>query len=251
MPRVELTARSLAEGAALVALSDISRVIDDWREVRIVGGHMVRLHTELHGVEPRERQTVDADLVGSVAAIGSPQLAGRLLGTSGLGYERVGGNRLVRNLGSDRQAVIDLLGPSRTSRVEHNVAAGAFSIDAFPGMHTALRREPVVVEINSSAFDATAAVALPDLIGALVIKSLAAAGSGRQRDRDDVEHLLRCAQRAGVELPPPNRRWLDFEQVAAYLHGPFVTGRSASTARRRLVLQVVPNDPRPDPFANL
>lgn len=87
-----------------------------------------------------------------------------------------------------------------TSRVRHDVRVGRFTVDAFPGMHTALRRRAVTVEINATLSDGQAdnafVVAVPDLIGAII------------------------------------------------------SGRSRSTERRRLVAQVVPFDPRPDPFAN-
>ena len=50
MRRVEITARSLAEAAALEALSDVASAVDDWDGVRIVGGQMVHIHTMyLHG----------------------------------------------------------------------------------------------------------------------------------------------------------------------------------------------------------
>lgn len=94
-------------------------------------------------------------------------------------------------------------------------------------------------------------VAVPDLIGAIVAKSFAAQRSARDRDLTDIGHLLQCAVATGVTLPAPSSGSLDYEKVAAYLHGPFLSGRSATTARRRLVQDVVLIDPRPDPFLNL
>jgi hypothetical protein len=255
MRRVDVAARSLAEMAALDALADIAAVVDDWADVRVVGGHMVHIHTVLAGVTPRTRRTVDTDIVGSVAVIGSGSLAQRLLADGGLGYRRCDGSRLARRLPSGHDALIDLMVPSRTSRARHNVRVGEFVVDAFPGLQTALRRSPTTVELHVTDLDGAsrqpAVVAVPDLIAAVVVKALAARHSTRARDLDDVGHLLQCAAALGVQLPAPTLSNADFEKVAAYLHGTFVAGRSATTERRRLVQQVVPVDPRPDPFPNL
>jgi hypothetical protein len=255
MRRVDITARSLAEAAALEALSDVAAAVDDWDSVRIVGGQMVHIHTLLAGVMPRMRRTVDTDVVGTVAVIGSGNLGHRLLGASGRGYDRRDGSRIARPLPSGHDAVIDLMVPSQTSGVRHNVPVGSFIVDAFPGLRTALVREPEMVEVHVTDLDGAsrvpAIVAVPDLVGAVVVKALAAQRSGRERDRTDVEHLLQCAVATDIHLPAPTSGNLDYEKAAVYLHGPFVAGRSTTTARRRLVRQVVPHDPRPDPFPNL
>jgi hypothetical protein len=274
MRRVDITARSLAEAAALEALADVAHAVDGWDSVRIVGGQMVHIHTLLAGVAPRTRRTLDTDVVGTVAVIGSDALASRLLGSDGRGYERRDGSRIARRLPTGRDALIDLMVPSQTSAVRHNVRAGSFLVDAFPGLRTAIIRKPEIVDIHTTHLDggtrAPFVVAVPDLVGALVVKALAAQQSARDRDRTDVEHLLQCAAATGVRLPPstsnstvvsrpldsqplrePSTQNLDYEKAASYLHGPFVSGRSATTARRRLVQEVVPYDPRPDPFLNL
>jgi hypothetical protein len=255
MRRVDITARSLAEAAALEALSDVAAAIDDWDSVRIIGGQMVHIHTLLAGVTPRTRRTVDTDVVGTVAVIASGNLEQRLLGVSGRGYEQRDGSRIARPLPSGHDAVIDLMVPSQTSGVRYNVPVGGFIVDAFPGLRTALVRESETAEVHVTGLDgasrAPAVVAVPDLVGAIVVKALAAQRSGRDRDRTDVEHLLQCAAATNIQLPAPTSHNLDYEKAAAYLHGPFVAGRSTTTARRRLVRQVVPHDPRPDPFPNL
>lgn len=254
MRTVELRARSLAEDAALVALADIASVLDDWNDARVVGGHMVHIHTLLAGTPPRPRRTADTALAGTLAVISSDRLAARLLG-EGLGYDRRDGSRIGRRLSDGHEALIDLMVPSRTSAARHNVRAGAFVVDAFPGLQTAMRRAPELVDVRAIPTDgaprAPFVVAVPDLIGALVVKSLAAHTSGRDRDRDDVEDLLRCAVATGVRLPDATPANLDYEKVAAYLHGAFLVGRPDATPRRRLVRQVVTYDPRPDPFPNL
>lgn len=255
MRRVDIAARSLAESAALEALRDVARAVDDWGEVRIVGGQMVHIHTLLAGVAPRTRRTADTDVAGTLRVIGSDALVGRLIGAGGQGYERRDGSRIARRLPSGRDALIDVMVPSQTSGAHHNVRAGGLVVDAFPGLRTAIVRKPAVVEVHTTDLDGSTqapyVVAVPDLIGAIVAKSFAAQRSARDRDLTDIGHLLQCAVATGVTLPAPSSGNLDYEKVAAYLHGPFLSGRSATTARRRLVQDVVLIDPRPDPFLNL
>jgi hypothetical protein len=133
-------------------------------------------------------------------------------------------------------AVIDLMVPSQTSGVRYNVPVGSFIVNAFPGLRTALVREPEMVEVHLTGLDGAsrvpAVVAVPDLVGAVVVKALAAQRSGRERDRTDVEHLLHCAVATGIRLPAPTSGNLDYERAAAYLHGLSVVGRSTTTRRR-------------------
>jgi hypothetical protein len=67
-------------------------------------------------------------------------------------------------------AVIDLMVPSQTSGVRYNVPVGSFIVDAFPGLRTALVREPRMVEVHLTGLDGAsrgpAVVAVPDLVGA-------------------------------------------------------------------------------------
>lgn len=193
--------------------------------------------------------------VGTLRFIGSDALVGRLIGADGHGYERRDGSRIARRLPSGHDALIDVMVPSQTGRTRHNVRAGGLVVDAFPGLRTAIVRNPEVVEVHMTdldgSTDAPYVVAVPDLIGAIVAKAFAAQRSARDRDLTDIGHLLQCAAATGVLLPAPSSGNLDYEKVASYLHGPFISGRSATTARRRLVQEVVPYDPRPDPFRNL
>ncbi|MCK5688076.1 hypothetical protein KAI87_02340, partial [Myxococcota bacterium] len=91
---LNLVATSVADDLAFVALADIAGILasaDIGKESRLIGGHMVALHTQRWGLGPElYRATVDAD-------IGIATLALKRVDTVSLlseqGYQKVGGCR--------------------------------------------------------------------------------------------------------------------------------------------------------------
>jgi hypothetical protein len=59
---VRLASSSRQEDAALIALRDLARVVEDWTSCQVIGGQMVNMHVALSGAAADYRSTVDADL---------------------------------------------------------------------------------------------------------------------------------------------------------------------------------------------
>lgn len=243
--RVELQSVSFEEDGALQALADLAQAVPDWGRCRIVGGHMVSLHVEITGADVEHRPTGEADLVAPVQVLAASPLARAL--RDGLGYTKVAGNRLQRTVGT-ATATIDLLAPSPTSRPQHNVPAGEFSVDAYPELAFALRSAPVHVTVRARLFSGGQIepfiVAAPDLTAAIVIKARA----GRPKDTVDIDRLLAAAQASGVRLPSPPHDDKDVRLAVDYLHGAFLI--TAGEQRRLAVETVVPR-PEPTAFVDL
>jgi hypothetical protein len=119
-------ATSVAEELGFIALADLAAA-SPGEEARVIGGHMVSLHT-LRWKLDLPRETLDADLGVTPEIVQTPDLIDRLLR---LGYERLGGNRFGRRIeglpaieGETPQAIVDVLVPSHTSRPRHNRTFG-------------------------------------------------------------------------------------------------------------------------------
>jgi hypothetical protein len=241
---VELRSVSYEEDGALLALADLAQVISDWDACRIVGGHMVSLHVALAGVDVAHRPTGDADLAAPVKVLADPALAAAL---RRLGYRKVRGNRLERDVGTCT-AALDLLAPAQTSRAKPNVPAGEFSVDAFPELALALRSPGMLVTVHAALFAGPPlepfTVAVPSIDTAIVLKACA----GRPHDAIDLDRLLTAAVAGGVTLPPPPHDDKDVRLAVEFLHGPFVT--HASEQRKLTVEQVIPR-PEPREFLDL
>src|SRR5688572_27511909 len=114
-----LSAASLADELAFIAIADLATVVDTGSEVeyRLIGGIMVSLHAQRWQLGHRlYRQTRDADVGVPPTVVRSGDILVRL---EELGYEKVAGNRFERSLDPlvdegegpqiDRVAAIDVL----------------------------------------------------------------------------------------------------------------------------------------------
>jgi hypothetical protein len=108
------------------ALADAASAARDLGSWRIIGGHMVDLHTRLAGVDLPARATRDADLAVDLLAVRDGALLRRL---DELGYRNAASsNRFIRD-GSGATATIDILAPSYSTRHERNIDAGEIAAE--------------------------------------------------------------------------------------------------------------------------
>ncbi|WP_163541166.1 hypothetical protein [Occultella kanbiaonis] len=246
---------SAATDAAWLAAADIATIASTLDvKYRLVGGIAVTLLTHNYGVQDQVdgRETADADMGVPTEVCGDDRLPVAILG---LGYEREGGNRFVRSDG-DRNLTIDVLAPSPTLRLESNQAFGKLSVDLIPGLTTALRLEPVQVNINAHLQDGASVamtLALPHVIGALTLKAFAFDGRLQPSDALDIWRLLVAADAAGItaaDWPTAG----DGKRAGVLLHEHFGRANSitlrralpstADQAKMRLVLRDVVADAR-------
>lgn len=199
--RLALRAASRADDAGFRALHDISRLGREMAaEYRVVGGQMTSLLVAAYGAtNAPQRSTADADLGTSHQVIAQPALLSKL---AELGYqERTSSNTFVRRFDDDTTAVIDVLGPSGTTRLEQ-ATAGEVSYDAIPGLQVALARAAVELHIDAQLTDGSELamdLQLPDPVSALVLKTLSWASRMAEKDAVDVWRLLEVCLVAGVE----------------------------------------------------
>lgn len=128
LPRRSLTlvAASVADDIGFVSLADLARALPAGGDFRLIGGHMVTLHTHRWGLGAElYRETADSDLGATPVMLADGELVTRL---EGLGYRQVAGDRWARSLtdvaaapGAATEAAIDLLVPAYQSRARHNV----------------------------------------------------------------------------------------------------------------------------------
>lgn len=244
---ISLRSTSREEDAALDALADLAHAVADWDACKVVGGHMVAIHVALAGADVQHRPTADADLAAPVTVLADPAFAQR---PNDLGYDMVDGSRLQRRT-AHGEAFIDLIAPAPASRALHNQPAGRFRVDRFPGVQYVLNEPPVMVEINAVPLEGSPSpsfrVAVPTITAAVVVKALSA--RNRQKDKEDLHHLLVAADQNDTALPAPPYDNLDIGRAAEFLHGPFLTGSSQHV--RALVAKTVPRPPERPAFANL
>ena len=254
MTMLTLYSPSSATDSAWRAASDIADIAAQLGvKYRLVGGISVTLLTHHYGVDDQvpARETADADMGAPRYVCGDDQLVAAM---SQRGYSRTEGNRFVRK-DRDHARTIDILGPSHSTRIETNEKVGDLSIDMVPGLHTALKLDPAEVDVRAVLRDGTHMdlhLLLPDIHGALVMKSLAYRGRFEARDAADVWRLLVAAQAAGFS---PDQ-WLtgtEAKTAAHYLHQFFALPRSSgprqatasTTDQARIRLLAVSIVPKP------
>jgi hypothetical protein len=187
-----------AEDGALLAMADVAELADlTGTEYRIIGAHMVSVHTARLSLDLPVRQTGDAD-VG---------LQAKVLASSGLvealferGYRQHGGNRFIRTV-DNLELAIDLLVPADTSRIRHNRPVGDLFVDEVPGLSYALARDPFVASLRvrlttGQYVDMTPH--FPDAVAALSLKALAFVARKEKRDATDVWRMLEVVNADGV-----------------------------------------------------
>lgn len=192
------TARS--EDGAFLAMADVAELaasID--AEYRIIGAHMVSVHTARHALDLPLRQTGDADVGLQAKVLASSGLVQALIDR---GYRQEGGNRFIRAV-DDLELAIDLLVPAYTSRIRHDRPVGDLFVDEVPGLSYALARDPFVanlrVRLTTGRYVDTAPH-FPDAIAALCLKVLAFAARLEQRDAVDVWRMLEVLNADGVTV---------------------------------------------------
>lgn len=103
-------------------------------------------------------------------------------------------------IGDGATAAIDVVIPSPTSRPGSR-RVGALTVDALPGVFTAVTRPPVVVALTAQLRDQTShelAVLLPDPVAMVTTKAFACTSRSRGTDWADLWRCLEIAAVAGV-----------------------------------------------------
>jgi len=257
--RLVLASTSRAADGGYLALADLAQIaaaLD--ADYRIIGGHMVTLLTEAHGVAGQVplRETLDADFGALPQVIADPRLPKALRDR---GYAAHGAaNRFARRQ-EDAQGwldvVIDVLAPSYEGRLLPNQAHGDLVVDEVPGLALALVRPAATVDLEvclSGGGDLEMRIALPDLASALCVKALAYRGRYADKDAVDLWRLMSAAHATGLRADT----WpatLTGREAAAVLHKFFgrpgaaglrqATHRPAEQTRMRALIQAVV--PRP------
>jgi hypothetical protein len=174
-----------AEDGAYLAMADVADVTAAaGTEYRLIGGHMVTVHTARHDLGLPLRQTRDADLGMESLVLATSGVASALLGR---GYQQSGGNRFTREF-NGLELAIDVLVPADTSRVQHNRPVGDLFVDEAPGLGYALARDPFVGHLGvrlTTGENLGMTVHFPDAVAALCLK--AAAFTSRREHRDAVD----------------------------------------------------------------
>lgn len=211
LSRLALGASSAADDLGYVALADLSHVMEDVTDYRVIGGHTItilaarwQLSAELF------RETGDVDLGIPPVVARDHRLVDRL---KAQGYEQVAGNRFARTMpgtpvmaagrqAARQQAIIDVLVPAYTSRARQNVKITEDLVSTeVPGLAEALVRPPVIMtlelrRLNGEALQATLPFA--DEVSALVLKGLATRVRIKDTDIADIWRCLEIAFAAGA-----------------------------------------------------
>lgn len=154
----------------------------------LIGGQMLTIIEREHGGDVG-RATVDIDaLVDIRASLGSPREAARRLAAAGYEAQPTADGlayRFVR--GGD---IVDVLAPERLGpRADLTTEPPWVTLEAIGGTQALARRRTVAVTIDA---EEVVDIPVPTLLGALVIKARAAAGSRDHRDKHerDVARIL-------------------------------------------------------------
>lgn len=195
MTRLVLMSTAVAEDAGYRALADVVAAAQQEPDVdyRIIGGHMVSVHSAGRVIPAPPRATADADVGLAARLVGSGALLQPLRAA---GYELTAGNRLERQVGGVACA-IDVLIPAETSRVRHNRKVGELYLDEVPGLDYALARPAHVVDVEARLTSGERLLLRPhvaDLVSALCVKVFAYATRWAPRDALDVWRLLEVAR---------------------------------------------------------
>jgi hypothetical protein len=187
-----------AEDGAFLAMADVAELAASTKaEYRIIGAHMVSVHTARHDLDLPLRQTGDADVGLQAKVLASSGLVDALVDR---GYRQEGGNRFIRKVDGVELA-IDLLIPAYTSRIRHDRPVGDLFVDEVPGLSYALARDPDVVALRvrlTSGKYVDMTPHFPDAVAALCLKALAFAARLEKRDALDVWRMLEVINVDGV-----------------------------------------------------
>lgn len=156
---------------------------------QLVGGQMVMLHALAAGRAPA-RASVDVDVLADLVAE-SANLRACVAVVQSLGYAplpSLGGTTLHRFVRDD--AVVDVLAPDHTPPSCATTTGPGQSTILIDGGYQALRRGGLI-EVRLG--DRQAPVPVPDLLGALVLKSAAWAADSRDRERHSGDAALLCS----------------------------------------------------------
>jgi hypothetical protein len=197
VPIAHLVADGPEDDAAFVALFDLSRVLEEHPDARVIGGHMVGLITAAFpspGFVTRRTGDADAGIPVELADDGSVHAA-----LVAAGYRDIAGNRYVRGQ-VEPMPTIDLLVPALTGRFSDALHGGR-RLDAMPGLHLAVA-SPSRLDASLLLQDGTelsASVVVPGLEAAVVLKAYAWRGRGGQTVKDviDLSNLLHVREHHG------------------------------------------------------
>lgn len=207
---ISLKATSVADDLGFVALTDLAKALESEEEVsyRIIGGHMVMVLAARWGLGgDLYRVTLDADLGAPPVVVRDLTIVERLIE---LGYTKVAGDRFTRPIddvpagdGSEtREAVIDILLPSYTSRPSKNKKVGDLTATEAMGLASALQRTPVATELEFLRLNGESVemvLLFPDEASALVLKAFATSARDKPTDHTDIWRCLEIGYAAGVK----------------------------------------------------
>lgn len=196
--RFVIPSTARAEDGAFLAMADVADIAASTdTEYRIIGAHMVSVHTARYELDLPLRQTGDADVGLQAKVLASSGFVHALIDR---GYRQEGGNRFIREV-DDLELAVDLLIPAYTSRIRHNRPVGDLFVDEVPGLSYALARDPFVanlrIRLTSGTYVDTKPY-IPDAVAALCLKALAFAARVEKRDAVDVWRMLEVVNADGV-----------------------------------------------------
>jgi hypothetical protein len=204
---VYLVATTPEDDAAYLALSDLSAILADHPDARVIGGHMVSLIVSAYPTAGLvDRRTGDADAGIPVALAVAGPLHDALLAR---GYLGESGNRYVRGSLTPPeheepiQPTIDVLIPSTDSHFRPRIVGGR-AYDTMPGLMLALSAAPLVMNVNATLRDGTELLfrtRVPPLESAVILKASAFADRGVRTPKDaiDIANLLEVLNGHGAE----------------------------------------------------
>jgi hypothetical protein len=207
---VNLKPRSRAEAAALAALVDLGDLLAEANiavsDTRVIGGHMVALHVERHGLDHTHlRMTADSDFGLDMSTL---RRLNPIESFEARGYKLRDGHRFYRAIDGEpeHEAIIDVLIPSYRSGPGSTRALEGLITYQTPGLAELLRHDPMLlrlrVESNRGETRETL-IATTDERGALFSKVLAWGDRSRKSSADkdafDVWRCLEVCERAKVQ----------------------------------------------------
>lgn len=215
MVTLSFKADSLAADAALVALIDLgsalASVAVSLDRTRVIGGQMVWMHVSRLQLGSRfSRQSLDTDVGFHVVTLRGIDISQAL---ADLGYTRREGHRFAKPLPAfddsrvPREAIIDVLIPSVTSRSGRTRRVGDIVSFETPGLADALNRTGLEVTILATHLDGQqrqTQLMLPDEFGALGLKVEAWWSRRANKDAIDVWRCLEICHAAKVGSCPVN-----------------------------------------------
>lgn len=195
---VSLHSSSQAADLGYRALADLATATVGISDYRVVGGHMVALLLHAYPTPTATlRATADAD-AGIDMEVAATQHLHRRLVAIGYTSQPEHGNRYIRST-DHGHATIDVLLPWGIPGTPTMVAGRAF--DQIPGLSLALSSAPLLMHVQTRLTTNDAlkfAVLVPDIEGAVVLKTLAWKARTLDKDLADLNTLFEI-----VEAHPP------------------------------------------------